>query len=158
MNIHYDEGPIFGESGAEITMTGVQPIDCNSPSYTQSFCAYYFTGATGTLYGDEYEPADETYAPCSASAQEAVAEDGFVGYVELGGPPDGNGGIEIGLGVGPRDDVGCFAGIGVGSLGGPSALSLPWVPGSQTSSWPVYRNVYGEGVVVVGTITMNWQY
>jgi hypothetical protein len=151
-------------TGAEITVTGVEAADCNSPTYTKSFCDYDLTGATGTLYGTEQ---DGTYTPCSASAQEYLylteadqPEGYFGGSVELGNPPDGNGefGIEVEAGAPDRTDIdgGCLAGIGVGSPGGD--LSAPWVPGSQTSSWTAYGENEYEMLAAVGTVTVTWQY
>jgi len=156
-------------SGAEVTVTGVQQGDCNSPSYTQSVCNYVFTGATGTLYGNEpSETAPSGFGPpCSVSAQVAVHGGEFVGGVTLGEPPDGNGGIALvllALATFTAQGNECDAGIAVGSpgdtpgnLSGVTNLSSPWVPGSHTSSWTVSVNG-NTSSPVVGTITMNWQY
>lgn len=153
--------------GADITVTGVQAVDCNSPSYTQAHCDYDLTGVTGTLYGGSYYDVEPpVFAPCSASAQEYLNEvlpgqkDGeFSGSVELGSPPDGNGGIAMVVTAGdPSFDQFCQAGIAIASPGDAyrgslTELSSPWVPGSSTSSWTVAGS---NGVA--GTITMNWQY
>jgi hypothetical protein len=146
----YFEATYLPNGGAEITVTGVEAADCNSPSYTKEFCYYEFTGVTGTLYGNEQN--DGTYAPCSNPAQEAVNDRGFGGTFVLGIPSDGTGNILLdATDTGPTPD-GCFAGMAVKS---PESGS-PWVPGSQTSSWTVV-DATGVGGVV-GTITLNWQY
>ena len=163
--------------GGEVTVTGVQAADCNSPSYTQSFCPYKFTGVTGTLYGGssyDREPYNfyEDFVPCSASAQEYLNEvlpgqkDGeFYGSVELGSPPDGNGGIALVVTAGdPSFDQFCQAGIGIASPGdfpreSLTDLSSPWVPGSLTSSWTVTGPAGGESLEgEAGIIVIDWQY
>ncbi len=147
-------------SGAEVTVTGVQQGDCNGPSYTQSVCNYVFTGVTGTLYGNE---GSGNTAPCSVSAQVAVGQSGgFRGGVTLGESPDGNAGIVIYLLAVAAQTGECDAGIYVGSpydsLDNPILnLSSPWVPGSQASSWTVSFDG-NTSDPVVGSITMNWQY
>ena len=163
VNIPFD----VNAGGGDITVTGAEAVDCNNPSYTQSFCAYDFTGVTGALYGIEQDGTD---APCSVPAQNALNESDagyFEGVVKLGNPPDGNGGIGIVVEAGAPDrtdvDGGCAAGMEVGSPGETGAsvsdLSSPWVPGSQTSSWTVYADSLGPGATTpAGTFTMNWQY
>ena len=168
MNIEYSGADLY--NGLDITVTGAESTNCNSASYALSYCLYKFTGMTGTLYGTTQ---DGLYAPCSVSAQNALneADSGyFVGFVALGGPPGGNGelGINVEAGAPDRTDIdgGCLAGTdgeGLNSPGDPygfleppSVLSSPWVPGSQSSSWPVFGS--GPMVDPAGTVSISWQY
>jgi hypothetical protein len=156
--------------GFEGTVTGVEEEDCNSTSYTRSFCAYEYTGVTGTLYGGELTGTSlpYVYTPCSASVQEFLEPgdslelgEQLLGGVLLGKPPGGNAGIALGTGDSALrvNRTKCRASVDVGSFGDSwyalNYYSSPWAPGSQTSSWLVY---WQGGEPLVGSVTINWQY